>query len=165
MLWKKNNLTPDNVQKIVARVASHEATVVDNREIPDICLQHMLAVMLIDKTASFRAAHDVARMKDANILKQRAKVTLVGDASLDKLLPKRAAVVEVTTMDGKTVSERVETVRGTSGNPMTREEMIAKGRDLCVPILGAEKYSRLVEKIFALETVKSITELRPLIQV
>ncbi len=164
-LIKKNNLTPDNVQKIVARVASHEATVVDNREIPDICLQHMLAVMLIDKTASFRAAHDVARMKDANILKQRAKVTLVGDASLDKLLPKRAAVVEVTTMDGKTVSERVETVRGTSGNPMTREEMIAKGRDLCVPILGAEKYSRLVEKIFALETVKSITELRPLIQV
>lgn len=164
-LIKKHNFGPDQVQKINVRVASHEATVVDNREIPDICLQHMIAVMLIDKTASFRAAHDVARMKDANVLKQRAKVTLVGDDALDKLLPKRAAIVEVTLSDGKTVSERVETVRGTSGNPMTREEMIAKGRDLCVPLLGADKYNRLVEKIFALETVKTIAELRPLLQV
>ena len=164
-LIKKNNFGSDQVQKVVVRVATHEATVVDNREIPDICLQHMIAVMLIDKTASFRAAHDVARMKDANVLKQRAKVTLVGDDALDKLLPKRVAIVEVTLSDGKTVSERVDTVRGTSGNPMTREEMIAKARDLCVPLLGADKFNRLVERIFALETMKTITELRPLLQV
>jgi hypothetical protein len=55
-------------------------------------------------------------------------------------------------------------VRGTSGNPMPREEIIAKCRDLCVPVLGADKFNRLVEKIFALETVKNITELRPLLQ-
>jgi hypothetical protein len=48
---------------------------------------------------------------------------------------------------------------------MTREEMIAKARDLCVPLLGADKFNRLVEKIFALETVKNIIELRPLLQV
>ena len=30
------------------------ATVVDNRDIPDICLQHMVAVMLLDKTVSFQ---------------------------------------------------------------------------------------------------------------
>jgi len=35
---------------------------------------------------------------------------------------------------------------------------------LCVPVLGPEKFNRLVEKIFALETVKNITELRPLLQ-
>jgi 2-methylcitrate dehydratase PrpD len=164
-LIKKNNFGPDQVQKVVVRVAKQEAGVVDNREIPDICLQHMIAVMLIDKAASFRAAHDVARMKDANVLKQRAKVSLVGDDTLDKLMPKRVAIVEVTLSDGKTVSERVETVRGTSGNPMTREEMIAKARDLCVPVLGGDKFNRLVEKIFALETVKNISELRPLLQV
>ena len=164
-LIKKNNFGPDQVQKVLVRVAKQEAGVVDNREIPDICLQHMIAVMLIDKTASFHAAHDVARMKDPTVLKQRAKVTLAGDETLDKLMPKRVAIVEVTLSDGKTVSERVETVRGTSGNPMTREEMIAKARDLCVPVLGADKFNRLVEKIFALETVKTITELRPLLQV
>jgi hypothetical protein len=46
-------------------LAPSVAAVVDNRDIPDICLQHMVAVMLIDKTDSFQAAHDKARMQDA----------------------------------------------------------------------------------------------------
>ena len=39
-------------------MANDEARTVNNREIPDICLQHMVAVMLLDKTVSFAAAHD-----------------------------------------------------------------------------------------------------------
>ena len=57
------------VQKVVVRVAPNDANTVNNREMPDICLQHMVAVMLIDKTASFRAAHDKARMRDAAVLR------------------------------------------------------------------------------------------------
>jgi 2-methylcitrate dehydratase PrpD len=98
------------------------------------------------------------------VLKQRAKVQLVRDADLEKLMPKRVAVVDVTLAGGKTLSERVETVRGTAGNPMTREELIAKARDLIVPVLGASKFDRLVEKVFALEKVQNLQELRPLIQ-
>ena len=44
--------------KVVVRVATSEAKTVNNREMPDISLQHMIAVMLLDKTASFAAAHD-----------------------------------------------------------------------------------------------------------
>jgi hypothetical protein len=47
---------------------------------------------------------------------------------------------------------------------MTREEMIAKARDLIVPVLGADKFQKLSDKIFALESVKNVTELRPLLQ-
>jgi hypothetical protein len=47
---------------------------------------------------------------------------------------------------------------------MTRDEIIAKARDLMVPVLGAAKFEQLTAKIFALETVKSIAELRPLLQ-
>jgi 2-methylcitrate dehydratase PrpD len=163
-LIKKHDFYADAVQKVTVRVARHEASIVDNRDIPDICLQHMIAVMLIDKTASFRAAHDMARMKDAAVLKQRAKVQLVGDADLDRLLPKRVGIVEVTLTDGKTMSERVDTVRGTSGNPLTRQELIAKARDLIVPVLGTGKFQQLTDKIFVLETVKVVTDLRPLLQ-
>ena len=70
----------------------------------------------------------------------------------------------LTLTDGRKVTERVETVRGTAGNPMTRDELIGKARDLIVPVLGTAKFDRLVEKIFALETVKNVTELRPLLQ-
>jgi 2-methylcitrate dehydratase PrpD len=163
-LMKQNRFTADQVKQIVVRVADGEASIVDNREIPDICLQHMLAVMLVDGTATFRSAHDQPRMKDPAILAQRAKVQLVHDKELERLMPKRVAIVEVTLTDGKMFRERVEAVRGTIENPMTREEMIAKARDLMAPVLGAATTQKLIDKVFALESVKNILEFRPLLQ-
>jgi 2-methylcitrate dehydratase PrpD len=138
--------------------------VVDNRDIPDICLQHMIAVMLIDKTVSFHAAHDKPRMQDATVLRQRAKVSLVHDEELAKLLPVRVAMVEVELSDGKRLSERVAAVRGTPRNPMTRAEVIDKARDLMAPVLGREKSDRLIETAFAIETIADIRQLQPLLQ-
>ena len=66
---QKTKFTPDQVKSVTVRVAADEATIVDNRFLPDICLQHMIAVMLLDGTVSFKSAHDVARMKDPAILK------------------------------------------------------------------------------------------------
>src|SRR5437764_13894629 len=54
----KQPFEADQVQRITVRLAPSVAKVVDSRDIPDICLQHMIAVMLIDKTVSFHAAHD-----------------------------------------------------------------------------------------------------------
>src|SRR5206468_6506726 len=103
----------DQVQRATVRLAPSVAAVVDNRDIPDICLQHMIAVMLIDKTVSFHAAHDKPRMQDPAVLRQRAKVNLVHDEELAKLLPVRVGIVEVELSDGKRLSERVAAVRGT----------------------------------------------------
>lgn len=164
ILMKRHKFQPDEVRQIVVRAATNEAKIVDNREIPDICMQHMVAVMLIDKTASFKSAHDTARMKDPSILRQRAKVQLVGDAELEKLMPRRVGIVEVTLNDGMRFTERVENVRGTLENPMPREEVIAKARDLITPVLGATTSAKLIDKVFDIENVKSVLELRPLIQ-
>ena len=35
-------------------------------------MQHMVAVMLLDKTASFASAHDKPRMQNPAVLRQRA---------------------------------------------------------------------------------------------
>jgi 2-methylcitrate dehydratase PrpD len=161
---KKRPFEPDQVKQVTAHLATDEASVVNNRDIPDICLQYMLAVMLIDKTASFRAAHDKARMQDPAVLRERAKIQLVPDAELEKLLPKRVAVVEVTFTDGTRLGERVDAVRGTAENPMGREEVVAKARDLMAVTLGAATTANLINKILALESVKDIHELRPLLQ-
>jgi 2-methylcitrate dehydratase PrpD len=165
LLIRKNNVDPDNVRRIVVRVATNEAKIVDNREISDICLQHMIAVMLVDRTVTFKSAHDKARMTDATILKHRAKVQLVGDEGLEKFLPRRAGIVEITGNDGKTMTERVDDVRGTAENPMTRDEVIAKARDLITPVLGLQTFDKLVARIFDLERLRSVRELRPLIQI
>jgi 2-methylcitrate dehydratase PrpD len=163
-LRKKHPFEADQVKHVTVRLATDEAAVVDNRNIPDICLQYMLAVMLLDKTASFRAAHDRARMQDPAVLRERAKIQLVPDAELEKLLPKRVAVVELTLADGTQLTERVDAVRGTAQNPMTREEVAAKARDLMAPILGASAATNLIGKIYSLESVADVRQLRPLLQ-
>jgi 2-methylcitrate dehydratase PrpD len=164
ILQKRRPFGADQVREVIVRIAASASKVVNNREMPDVCLQHMVAVMLLDKTASFRAAHDVARMKDPEVLKQRAKVQLIGDAELEKAMPRREAIVEVTLLDGTKLAEHVTAVRGTPANPMPREEVVAKARDLMAPVLGARTAQTLIGKIFVLENMKNVRELRPLLQ-
>lgn len=161
---EKKPFEADQVKKVTVRLAPSVATVVDNRDIPDICLQHLVAVMLIDKTVSFHAAHDKPRMQDAAVQKQRAKVNLVRDEELAKLLPLRETVVEIEFNDGKRLSERVSAVRGTPRNPMGRDEVIDKARDLITPVLGRESSTRLIETVFEIEKLTEVRSLRRLLQ-
>ena len=77
------------------QLATDEAAIVNNREIAAICLQHMVAVMSMDKTVTFDSAPDKARMKDSATLRERAKVKLVPDEQLEHLMPLRVAIVDV----------------------------------------------------------------------
>jgi 2-methylcitrate dehydratase PrpD len=162
LMMKRRPFAADQVQKVVVRLGTREASVVNDRDIPDICLQHMVAVMLLDKTVSFHAAHDVPRLKDAEALRQRAKVELRPDEELDRRV--REAKVTVVLADGTELSEHVKAVRGTADNPMPREEVVAKCRDLIAPVMGAETCAQLIGRVLALESVGNIQALRPLLQ-
>jgi len=163
-LLKRSPFEPDQVKQVTVRVATNEAKIVDNRAISDICLQHLVALMIVDKTVTFKSAHDQARMQDPAVLKQRAKVNLVRDQALEDMMPKRVTLVDVALTNGKVLNERVEAVRGTADNPMTREEVAAKARELMTPVLGAAQTGKLIERIFDLESVKNVRDLRPLLQ-
>jgi 2-methylcitrate dehydratase PrpD len=153
-----------DVKDVAVRLAPSVGAVVDNRDMPDICLQHMMAVMLLDGTASFAAAHDKARMQNAAVLEQRKKVRYVPDETLAKLLPVRVAIVEVTLADGTQLTDRVEAVRGTPRNPMTRAEIVDKARDLIGPVFGSGRAGTLIDALLALETLADVRSLRPLLQ-
>ena len=103
-------------------------------------------------------------MKDPLVLRHRAKVEVVADPRIDARRPRREAIVEVTLADGTQLNEWVKDVRGTEDNPMTREEVVAKARDLITPVLGAATSTSLIEKVLNIESVKDIRELRKLLQ-
>ena len=158
IILKRRPFEADQVREVVVRMAP--GSVVDNREMPDICIQHMIAVMLIDKTVTFRSAHDKPRMQDPAVLRQRAKVRLnpgVGQSAGQPL-------VVITLADGTRLSEDVTAVLGTVNNPMTRDQVVAKARDLMTPVLGAAAGAKLIEKALALENMKTVRELRSLLQ-
>ncbi|HXN54285.1 MAG TPA: MmgE/PrpD family protein [Candidatus Acidoferrum sp.] len=162
--FKKRSFSADDVSKVVVRIASDEANTVSNRDMPDICMQHMVAIMLLDKTVTFSSVHDKARMKDPAVLRQRAKVDVLADPRIDARRPRREAIVDLTLTDGTQLTEWVRDVRGTAENPMTRDEVVDKARDLIAPVLGAVACSTLIGKLLSLETVRDIHELRPALQ-
>jgi 2-methylcitrate dehydratase PrpD len=164
IMLKKRTFKADQVRKVTVRVATSEGALVNNREMPDICLQHMMAVMLLDGTASFRAAHDKARMQDPTVRKVRSAVDLVLDPELEKRMPRREAIVTVALADGTEMTEHVDAVRGTTENPMPRDEVVAKCRDLMAPVLGGPRADRLIEQILALDSLANVRDLRPLLQ-
>src|SRR5438128_4695163 len=90
--FKKRSFTADDVRKVVVRIASDEADTVSNRDMPDICMEHMVAVMLLDRTVTFSSVHDKARMKDPTVLRHRAKVQVVVDPRLAARSPRREAI-------------------------------------------------------------------------
>src|SRR5246127_846054 len=143
ILRKQHPFDSADVRHVSVRLATDEAAIVNNREIPDICLQHMIAVMLLDKTVTFVSAHDKERLKDPATLRERAKVQLLPDEELERLMPLRVAIVNVMLMDGTRLTQRVDNVRGTPENPMTSDEVVAKARDLVAPVLGAASCSSL----------------------
>jgi 2-methylcitrate dehydratase PrpD len=163
-LRKRHPFEANDVRHVVLRSATSQAERVNNREMPDINVQYLIAVMLIDKTVSFHAAHDKARMQDPAILREKAKVELMGDEELEKLLPTRVGVVEIELTDGTKLSERVENARGTPENPMTRDEVVAKARGLMAPVLGAATTTKLIDRLLEIDKVKNVRELRPLLQ-
>jgi 2-methylcitrate dehydratase PrpD len=103
-------------------------------------------------------------MQDPAILRERAKVDLAHDEGVDRLLPKRVAIVEVTLTDGSHLAERAEAVRDGPKNPMTQDEVVAKSGDLLAPALGSATSGALIDSVLKIESTKSIREIRPLLQ-
>jgi 2-methylcitrate dehydratase PrpD len=164
LMQKKHPFRAADVRHVSVRLGTDEAAIVNNREIAEICLQHLIAVMLMDKTVSFASVHDSGRIHDPATLSQRAKVELVPDDQLERLMPLRVAIVELTLVDGTALKERVDNVRGTVKNPMNTEEVIAKARDLMGPVLGKNQSSSLIDRVLRLDEVANVRELRPLLQ-
>lgn len=165
ILREKHSLTAANVQSMIARVPDDRVLIVRDRNMPDVDLKHVLAVALLDGGMTFAASHSYERMKDPAVLAIRERITLVGDPELRTAKIKRGGIVEITTTDGAKLREHVELVRGRPGNPMSDEEIEQKCTDLIQPVLGEEHTRRLIDRVWNLEKVKNIRDLRPLLSV
>jgi 2-methylcitrate dehydratase PrpD len=155
MLLKRQSFEADQVREVIVRM-DPRTSVVNNREMPDVCIQHMIAIFLIDKTATFKSAHDKPRMQDPVVLRHRAKVQLNPDT--------KQPLLTVVLTDGTRLTQDVGAVLGTAGNPMTRAQVVSKARELMTPVLGASNTARLIERTLDLENMKNARELRTLLQ-
>jgi len=163
-LIRAHGVKAADVESLFVRVAHQGANTTDNRHMPDICMQHMCAVMLIDGIVTFESSHDEARMTDPTVLDLRRRITLRGDDALTRAMPSRQGIVELTLKSGRVLRKHVKAVRGTAQNPMTRAEVDEKCFHLMAPILGKARARRLCDAVWGLEKVDSVTRLRPMLK-
>jgi 2-methylcitrate dehydratase PrpD len=164
LLMAEHQLKAEQVEHITARIPESGAHTVNDREMPDINLQYIFAVTLLDGRCTFEAAHSFERMKDARVLELRKKVTLVGDPELTRARPEHQAIVQVTTRDGRKLEKRVVSFKGKAENPLTTPEVEEKAEELLAPVLGP-RARQLIDAVSRLDTLGSMRDLRPLLRV
>jgi 2-methylcitrate dehydratase PrpD len=163
-LIRAHGIKADDVEKLTVRVAHQGANTTDNRSMPDICMQHMCAIMLIDGIVTFASSHDEKRMKHPKVVALRSRIELHGDDELTRLIPSRQGIVELRLKGGRELRHHTKAVRGTAQNPMARAEVDEKAYHLMAPILGRARARKLCDAVWAVDGLSSMRKLAPLLR-
>ena len=158
-LRREHALTAESVDRIVATLPEDGARIVNDRSMPDVNLQYLIAVALVDGTVSFDASHSYERMKDPQVLAVKRRVELVADKALMDPAAPRSARVEVRLRDGRTVNRFTRHAPGTKENPLDTAGVNAKAKSLMEPVIGARRTAAVIERVNALDGVADVRDL------
>jgi 2-methylcitrate dehydratase PrpD len=160
-LRREHGLSERNVESIVVRLPEDGARVVNNRSMPDVNCQHIIAMALVDGGVSFEDSHSYERMADPKVRAAKERVQLIADRELMDPAAPRSGKVEVKLHDGRTVSHFTRHAPGTKENPLETQSVNEKARVLMAPVLGEERTEGLIRAVNALEGLADVRSLRP----
>jgi len=161
----KQSIDTEQIDKVVVRIPASGARTVNNRKMPDVNVQFMVAAILIEGKLTFDMAHDYGRFQNPRVLALKDKVQLIGDDEMEKSGHRFQGLVEVTLKDGRVVREHVIDCRGRPDNPMSPEEVEKKAAWLMEPVLGKKNSDEVIDSIRRIETLSSARDLTKLMTV
>ncbi len=162
-LMAEHGITAADAERIVATMPDDRLHIVNNRDMPDVCLQHLLAVTLLDGDLTFAATHDRARMDDPAVRALRERIIAEPSPELTAARPPRQAIVTIETRDGRRLSHHTKAVLGTPANPMPADQVAHKARDLMTPALGHDGASRLIGALLECNSPARVRDLQGLL--
>jgi len=126
-------------------------------------IPYAVAASLVLGTADV-SAFEAAKLGDERIRDLAKRVTVLTDAAMS---PRRAdqptARVRVTLRDGRTVDATTTVVRGDAVAPVGADEIVDKFMLLATPTLGERRARDVVAAIDAIDTLKDVRDLTPLL--
>lgn len=158
-LLAKNPINAGEIDQVIVRIPESGARTVNNRNMPDVNVQYMVASILIEGDLTFESAHDYERFRNPRVLALKEKVQLIGDQEMERSGPRFQGRVEVRFKDGKTLSEHVSSCRGRPENPMSPEEVEKKGAWLMEPVVGKKNAEQVIESVRRIESLASARDL------
>ncbi|MBI2291030.1 MAG: MmgE/PrpD family protein [Betaproteobacteria bacterium] len=163
-LLKKYELRASDIEKMTVHMPDTEFQIVNNRQMPNICVQHMLALLAVDGEVTFHSAHDHERMHDPALLAFRKRMQIVPDPSLRDKLRRWRCVMHIEMSGGRKVSHKTMGAKGSFVNPLTRTEEEEKCLDLIVPVLGTGRAKKLIKAVWDFDRIPNVCSMRPLLQ-
>jgi 2-methylcitrate dehydratase PrpD len=122
-------------------------------------LDYVLAAMLLDARVDLDSFSD-AYCNSAGMRASLAKVEIHTHPEWgDDPAARRRSPVTITLKDGRKVTKTVDKVRGSPGNPMTRDELLAKYHGCAARVLSAERLERSIMALENLEKLATAAEL------
>jgi 2-methylcitrate dehydratase PrpD len=162
-LLAKNAIDTERIEKVIVRIPESGARTVNNRHMPDVNVQYMVAAILIAGQLSFELAHDYERFRDPRVLALKEKVQLIGDPEMERSGPRFQGKLEISFKDGKTLSEHVSNCRGRPENPMRPDEVEKKAAWLIEPVVGKHKAQQAIETVRHIESLGGLGDLTKLL--
>jgi 2-methylcitrate dehydratase PrpD len=160
-LIRERGITGDQVESVVVRMAPLDVGIVDNSMMPNIGVQHLVALILVDGTVSFDSAHDYSRITDPRVLDLRQRIEIVKTERMADAVRRWRAEVDLTLLDGRRFSEEVLAVKGSVENPMDREGESTKARALFAPVIGSDRSEELLAALWDFDVLADVRTLRP----
>ncbi len=172
LILGRHRPTPDQIVDIECRLPSHGARIVGDRTIPDINLQYVLAVQVLDGRLTFESAHDYERISDPATQRLMERINLVADDSLeppDVASPEtrrtRIADLRIRLTDGTELRERVDGPLGTRFRPFGWNHLAEKAHMVLDGSHGSDFADELVAIVQTLGSRSVIADLQPLLRV
>ena len=160
-IMEGRRLRAEEIEGITVRFPMSGATLIDRSELRSHNLQYVLSI------AAHRGQVDfddiLFEQRSGGIPELADKVTLIHDEDLDSFFPETMpTIVEVTTKDGSTFTERVDSAKGTPENPMTPGAVREKYNRLAETVVDegdAEDIERTVDRLDRMGDVGELAEL------
>ncbi len=171
-LVREHDLRPEGIVEVRIRSLARAADILSDpskydprtKETADHSLPYVIAAAIVDRQVTPAQFAD-ARIQDPAIRAQLPKVKVVADPEIERLFPKlQRVIVAIRTTDGRELTRQVDFPKGDPRNPLADGEIEEKFGALASPVLDAGRRARVVEAVWGLEGLASITSLMDLVR-
>jgi 2-methylcitrate dehydratase PrpD len=157
----ENGLQAEEIEGITVRFPASGAKLIDRSELKSHNVQYVLSV------AAHRGQVTIEDILfeqcDEGIWDLADRVELVHDEGLDAFFPETMpTIVEVRTRSGEAYVERVDSARGTTENPLSRNEVREKFLFLASTVMEEDRAFEIMDAVDRLEQLSDVHELTEL---
>src|SRR6266481_10176629 len=169
---KSNDLKPEQVEKVRIRSLARAADILSDpskydpqsKETADHSLPYVIAAALAERQVT-PVQFEMRKIMDPTIRAQLRKVEVVADPEIEKVFPAlQRVIVNLTTTDGRTFTKQLDYPKGDPRNPLSDTEVEEKFAALAEGVLSAGAQKKLIDTIWSLEKVGSVSKLMALMK-